>query len=129
MLLQQPLRPLLFLETDKDKILPYDERPFHEHTVRGKQGKLLFLGHSRQLFRQAEGAVGVPAGVEETLEGEAAHVVVLPEGWYIGMRSGDIDGGIRNVMIVQPFKGLAAGGTPTVTIDFEHGRFSFLWRR
>jgi hypothetical protein len=50
---------------------------------------------------------------------------IFPEGGDVGMRSDDIDGGIRNVMIVQPFKGLVAGGTTVVAIYFEHGSFPF----
>lgn len=73
-LFQQAL-PFGFPEACQDCFAVNDDRPLDEHTVGRKQAELFFFGHGGEPVFQIHGLVQQAAGVEKTLERQAAHFV------------------------------------------------------
>ena len=120
----QPGRPLGLSEAHQHEVLPYQNGALDQHTVGGQQGELLILAHAGQLVLQGQGLVLQAAGVEKTLEGQAAEGVPAAQlrlGGVLGLDVPHLSGQAPGL---QPRLGLLAGGALGVT-DKQHGNPPF----
>ena len=108
--LSQPLRPLGLPEACQDKRIAYQQRTLDQHTVRGQKLQHCILAHIGQLVLQTHGLVEQAAGIEKFLQRQSA--ALMPCGQLVigGVFQLDVPKDIVDVVFVQPFFRLLAGG-------------------
>ena len=71
--------PLALAEADKDKVFPYQDGTFYQHTVCGQQLQLCLLAHGGQLVLQTQFPVLNAGGIKKFFEWKAAGLPPGPQ--------------------------------------------------
>ena len=116
----QLFRPLALLEANEHEVLAHQQRALDQHTIRGQELQHLLLAHPGQPVLQPHGFIQQPAGVEKFLQRQSAALV--PPGKLLigGIFQLDIAKLVGNLILVQPFSCLLAGGTFGVANQSNH---------
>lgn len=97
------LLPLVFLKASYDKSLVHQNRPLHQHAIRGKQREYFLIIHFRQPILQLHLLVKRTAGIHKALNRQSAPVIPFSQLFYSRILLFYISLFIGNALLIQPF--------------------------
>ena len=102
--------PFYFLKAHTHSVPADEQRPLHQHPVRGQKLQLLFLRHVGKPVLQVHGLVQKSAGVKEPLQRQPALLIPGLQLFLCRILLPDIPVFKINLMLLQPLLCFFSGG-------------------